>query len=130
MLCMLQMVIRDNLSDYEQAAPESDIAAMVKQFIDYNYKNIISLDTLEQQFHYSRYYLSRAFVDYTGRPIIKYYNEKRLVYAKEMLQEGAGVTQVANELNFNSIYSFSRFFKNAAGCSPTAYRTMCDEQNT
>ena len=53
-----------------------------------------------------------------------------MVYAKEMLQEGAGVTQVANELNFNSIYSFSRFFKNAAGCSPTAYRTMCDEQNT
>ena len=126
MLMMLQMVIRDNLSDYEQAAPESDIAAMVKQFIDYNYKNIISLDTLEQQFHYSRFYLSRAFVDFTGKSIIKYYNEKRLAYAKEMLQEGAAVTHVANELNFNSIYSFSRFFKNAAGCSPSAYRAIGD----
>lgn len=124
MLALLQMVIRDNLSDYEQAAPESDIAAMLKQFIDYNYKNIISLDTLEQQFHYSRYYLSRAFADYTGTSIIRYYNEKRLAYAKEMLRQGAGVTQVANELNFTSIYSFSRFFKNAAGCSPSAYRTL------
>ena len=126
MLELLQMVIRDNLSDYEQATPESNIAAMLKQFVDYNYKNVISLDTLEQQLHYSRYHLSRAFVEYTGISIIKYYNEKRLAYAKEMLREGAGVTQVANELNFSSIYSFSRFFKNAAGCSPSAYRAVGD----
>ena len=56
-------------------------------------------------------------------PIIKYYNAKRLEYAKEMLREGAAVTRVANELNFSSIYSFSRFFKNAAGSSPTEYQS-------
>lgn len=128
MLRLLQMVIRDNLDTYEETAAKSDIPAMVKEFLDYNYKNVISLETLEQQFHYSRYYLSRAFADFTGVPIIKYYNAKRLAYAKEMLREGAGVTRVANELNFNSIYSFSRFFKNAAGCSPTQYRSAADPQ--
>lgn len=126
MLRLLQMVIRDNMVTYEETAPKSEIPAMIKQFIDYNYKNIISLDTLEQQFHYSRYYLSRAFAAFTGMPIIKYYNAKRLAYAKEMLREGAGVTRVANELHFNSIYSFSRFFKNAAGYSPTEYRSAPD----
>jgi AraC-like DNA-binding protein len=126
MLRLLQIVIRDNVDTYEDVAPKLDIPAMVKQFIDYNYKNIISLDTLEQQFHYSRYYLSRSFAEFTGMPIIKYYNAKRLAYAKEMLREGAGVTQVANELNFSSIYSFSRFFKNATGCSPTQYHSATD----
>ena len=99
---------------------------MIKQFSDDNYKNIIALETLEQQFHYSRYHLSRAFVDFTGTSIIKYYHEQRFAYAKEMLREGAAVTHVANELNFNSIYSYIRFYKNAAGCSPTAYRATCD----
>ena len=123
MLRLLQMVIRDNTVTYEEADPDLEIPAIVKQFIDYNYKNIISLDTLEKQFHYSKYSLSRSFASYTGMPIIKYYNAKRLEYAKEMLREGAAVTRVANELNFSSIYSFSRFFKNAAGCSPTEYQS-------
>ena len=123
MLRLLQMVIRDNTVTYEEADPDLEIPAIVKQFIDYNYKNIISLDTLEKQFHYSKYSLSRSFASYTGMPIIKYYNAKRLEYAKEMLREGAAVTPVANELNFSSIYSFSRFFKNAAGCSPTEYQS-------
>ena len=123
MLRLLQMVIRDNTVTYEEADPDLEIPAIVKQFIDYNYKNIISLDTLEKQFHYSKSSLSRSFSSYTGMPIIKYYNAKRLEYAKEMLREGAAVTRVANELNFSSIYSFSRFFKNAAGCSPTEYQS-------
>ena len=123
MLRLLQMVIRDNTVTYEEADPDLEIPVIVKQFIDYNYKNIISLDTLEKQFHYSKYSLSRSFASYTGMPIIKYYNAKRLEYAKEMLREGAAVTRVANELNFSSIYSFSRFFKNAAGCSPTEYQS-------
>ena len=129
MLLLLQMVLRDNAVSYEEADPDLEIPSIVKQFIDYNYKNIISLDALEQQFHYSRFYLSRAFASYTGVPIIKYYNSKRLEYAKEMLREGASVTRVANELNFSSIYSFSRFFKNAAGCSPTEYQAKAGQDS-
>ncbi len=122
MLQLLQMVIRDNMVSYDTAVTEPEIPEMIKQFIDYNYKNIISLDTLEEQFHYSRYHISRAFVAHTGIPVIKYYSQKRLDYAKEMLLQGATVTEVSNELSFSSIYSFSRFFKNAAGCSPSEYR--------
>ena len=77
MLLLLQMVLRDNAVSYEEADPDLEIPSIVKQFIDYNYKNIISLDALEQQFHYSRFYLSRAFASYTGDPIIKYKNSKR-----------------------------------------------------
>lgn len=124
MLQMLQMVIQDNTATAVQAPLEPDIPAMVKQFIDYSYKNIITLDTLEKQFHYSKYLLSHFFVSYTGVPIIKYYHGKRLDYAKKMLCEGATVTQIANELNFSSIYAFSRFFKNAVGCSPSEYKTL------
>ncbi len=122
MLQLLQMVIQGNLTSYSTEGAEPEIPDMIKQFIDYNYKNLISLDSLAEQFHYSRYHISRAFAAYTGIPVIKYYNQKRLSYAKEMLLEGASVTEVANELSFSSIYSFSRFFKNAAGCSPRDYQ--------
>lgn len=124
MLQLLQIVIRDNVSITHEDTGDLEIAAIVKQFINYNYKNVISLDVLEKQFHYSRYYLSRAFTSHTGTSIIKYYNARRLEYAKEMLREGASVTAVANDLNFNSIYSFSRFFKNATGQSPKEYKAQ------
>ena len=121
MLKLLKMILQDNMVAHEENEPDPDVSFIIKQFIDYNYKNIISLDSLEKQFHYSRYHISRAFSAYTGTPIIKYYNQKRLEYAKDMLREGASVTSIANELNFSSIYAFSRFFKSAAGCSPTKY---------
>ncbi len=122
MLQLLQMLLQGNVANYEPETAEANIAEMIKQFVDYNYKNAISLDSLAEQFHYSRYMISRAFTAYTGIPIIKYYNQRRLDYAKEMLFNGASVTEIANELSFSSIYSFSRFFKNAVGCSPSDYK--------
>ncbi len=126
MLLLLQMLLSGNVANYEPETAETNIAEMIKQFVDYNYKNAISLDSLSEQFHYSRYLISRAFAAYTGTPIIKYYNQKRLAYAKEMLFNGASVTEIANELSFSSIYTFSRFFKNAVGCSPSEYKNRAE----
>ena len=38
-----------------------------------------------------------------------------------MLSDGKRVGEVAEKLGFDNIFSFSRFFKNISGISPTEY---------
>lgn len=122
MIRMLQMIIKDNSVSYETEHSCIMLPAMIKHYIDYNFQNPITLDSLEKQFNYSKFHISRTFLSHTGTTVIKYYNQKRLSYAKKMLLGGASVSEVVEELHFSSIYAFSRYFKNAVGCAPSEYR--------
>lgn len=124
MLQMLQMIIMDNTVDYDVEEPFVTLPAMIKHYIDYNFQNPITLDSLEKQFHYSKFHVSRVFFEETGETVIKYYNDKRIAYVKAMLCKGATVSEMVEKLNFSSIYSFSRWFKNAVGVPPSEYKSM------
>lgn len=122
MISLLKMILRDNIVSYEADQSVVSLPAMIKHYIDYNFQNPITLESLEKQFNYSKFHISRTFFAHTGTTVIKYYNQKRLVYAQSMLKKGAAVNDVVNELHFSSIYAFSRFFKNAVGISPSEYK--------
>ena len=123
MLSLLHHVLNDN-THIEKDPPQNgqNLPQIICEFIDYHFRNSISLNTLEKQFHYSKFYISRGFAQYTGMPVIQYYNQKRLEYAKSQIRKGRSVTEIAKELRFSSIYTFSRFFKNHEGCSPTDFK--------
>lgn len=123
MLELLYFIFRDNTSFGDTIQqPELNLPLMIQKFLDYHFYNRISLDSLEKQFHYSKFYISRSFVEYVGTPVIQYYNQKRLEYAKKQLMEGQSVTEITKSLHFSSIYTFSRFFKTHEGCSPTEFK--------
>jgi len=125
MLELLKMLISDNAnaSDYETKLTinRNDISS-IKNYIDSNYKNIITLETLEKQFHYDRFYISKMFKNNYGISIMKYYDNLRINAAKMYLKNGLSVSQITEELNAGSIYSFSRFFKNKTGLSPSEFK--------
>ena len=123
MIALLRMIFKNNVVSYDEDRSIVSLPAMIKHYIDYNFQNQITLETLEKQFNYSKFHICRTFSAHTGITVIKYYNQKRLHYAQCMLQAGASVTEVAEELHFSSIYAFSRFFKNAVGASPNKYST-------
>lgn len=122
MIKLLRMVLQDNIALHDEDHSIISLPAMIKHYIDYNFHNPITLDSLEKQFNYSRFHIGRTFLEHTGTTVIKYYNQKRLEQAKHMLSEGTTVSEVVNGLHFGSIYSFSRFFKNAVGVSPSEYK--------
>ena len=124
MIELIETIIKDNAVIHEK--PQADIALpeLIRHYIDYSFKNVITLDSLEKQFNYSKFHIGRVFFDHVGTTVIKYYNEKRVKYAKAMLSSGASVSEVVEELNFSSISAFSRYFKTAVGCSPSEYRKI------
>lgn len=94
-------------------------------YLNRNYMDDMSLDSLAAYAGFSRYTLSRMFRQHTGETFTRYLSRRRVDMATELL---AGtrlpVTQVALQCGFNSIATFNRVFREVKGCTPTQYRVI------
>ena len=95
-----------------------------KMFIDENYHEPIDLDTVSKQAFFSRFHFHRLFTKVYRHTPHQYLTRKRLEKAKDLLAENKPVTDVCNEVGFESIGSFSTLFKKEIGLAPTFYRNM------
>lgn len=88
--------------------------AKLVQIIDYINEHLaeeISIDTLSGQFYLSRYYLMHYFKRETGYTIGNYITEKRLLLAKNLVQNGYSTTEACFRSGFKNYSTFSRAFK-------------------
>jgi AraC-like DNA-binding protein len=98
--------------------------ATAKIYIDENYQEAIDLEEISQQAFLSRFHFHRLFTKIYRRTPHQYLTRKRLDKAKDLLSENKQVTDVCNEVGFESIGSFSVLFKKEIGFAPTYYRNM------
>lgn len=119
MLMLLNTIIDENASNSLKYSPTTtDVAVLVKSYIDSNYEHDLNLQNLEQQFGYTKYHLERLFKEKYGIPIMVYRNKRRMEIAASLLRNHS-VTETAQLLGYSSIYTFSRAFRNTYGISPT-----------
>lgn len=101
------------------------ISLKIEQLIGYMRQNISRKVTLEELSGIARlspFYLSRAFKDVTGYPVIAYFNKMKIDKAKELLVErNKKVKEVAYELGYANEFYFSRTFKRIEGISPSEF---------
>ena len=95
-----------------------------KIYIDDNYHEPIDLDQVSQQAFLSKFHFHRLFRRIYRRTPHQYLTWKRINRAKDLLSENKPVTEVCNEVGFESIGSFSVLFKKEIGFAPTYYRNM------
>jgi len=98
--------------------------AAAKIYIDENYQESIDLEEISQQAFLSRFHFHRLFTKIYRRTPHQYLTKKRLDKAKDLLSENKAVTDVCNEVGFESIGSFSILFKKEIGFAPTYYRNI------
>ena len=113
-------------SAHENSFPSAHAALSIQSIIDYldaNFCEKITLDELAFIFCTNRSTLCHDFKEATGKTPIKYADGKRLEAAKhKILHTDASLTEIAEQLNFNTIHTFSRFFKQQTGLSPKEFR--------
>jgi AraC-like DNA-binding protein/mannose-6-phosphate isomerase-like protein (cupin superfamily) len=85
----------------------------ILDFINEHLTEEITIDQLSAQFYLSRYYLMHFFKEETGYTIGNYITDKRLLLAKNLVQNGSSITQACYQSGFKNYSTFSRAFKKA-----------------
>ncbi|MMZ58984.1 putative response regulatory protein [compost metagenome] len=91
-------------------------------FIHRNFSDNLKLETLSGIFNYNSAYLGKLFKDVTGEYFNTYLDKVRIEKAKELLEEGLKVYQVAEKVGYTNVDYFHTKFRKYVGTSPTAYR--------
>lgn len=124
MLCMLR---HNNLSIVQSSNVHlNSECARIKNYLDANYSENITLDTLASFSHMNKYYLAHAFTKYVGVSPITYLLQKRIEEGKSLLGSTThSISQISTILGFSSQSYFSQAFKKATGRTPVQYRNDC-----
>ena len=100
-------------------------------YIDTHVYSMKNLDELATALGYSYGYLSALFKKTTHSTLSHYYLEKKMNMACLLIAEGRySVTAIAEMLNYNSVYAFSKAFSAQFGLSPRAYRQKANTENS
>ncbi len=98
----------------------------VQKLIDYIEEHACenpSLSEISAHIGYSPYYCSEQFHKFAGMTIRQYTLKRRLAMAAVELQSSAiPIAEAALKYGFSDQSTFTRAFKNAYGCAPSAYR--------
>lgn len=105
--------------------------SMIKSVLAYcneNYKKDISLNSVANELHISKYYVSHLLNDKLKLGFNDYVNTLRISDAVELLDSGGSdMTEIAQKSGFNTVRTFNRAFKSVYGVSPSQYKK---EQST
>lgn len=101
----------------------------VLEFMQRNFREPITLETVARSFYLSDAHLSRLFRREIDMTFVEYLTSLRLEYARqELLCTTIPVTRLALSSGFSSIKSFNQYFRRAFGCSPVQYRCQTVQQ--
>ena len=128
-------LLREHGGDEQQEETDApNIISEVVRYLDDNFTERITIDELAFLFKTTRATLCKEFRLATGKTVVEFINEKKLDRAKKrILSTTDTFTAIAEELNFDSIHYFTRFFKKKTGLTPKEYRrgfTLSDKQIT
>ena len=88
-----------------------------------NVESDISFQTFAEENNIGYSYFRKMFKKYTGVPPVQYHLDLKILRAKEMLlYDDKSIKEISYDLGFQSIYYFSRIFKNKQGVSPSEMR--------
>lgn len=115
--------IKKEVSNKASTASLSEaICYQIMNYIDTHIYTLKTLDEIAIELNYNYSYISSLFKKTTGNTIFSYYNSKRLEISRQLIAErNQKITEIAEALNYSSLYSFSHAFKEKYGTSPKKY---------
>lgn len=97
--------------------------AQIKEYLDSNYSEHITLDTLTSLTHMNKYYMVHSFTKYAGLSPIQYLNQTRLKRAQYLLETtNYSISDIASSTGFSSQSYFTQIFRKNFQMTPVKYR--------
>jgi len=96
-----------------------------KIFMDENFDQPLDLNIISRHSCISRFHFHRLFTRIYRKTPHRYLTQKRIDNAKQLLAENElSVSEICNNVGFESIGSFSILFKKEIGFAPQYYRNL------
>lgn len=97
----------------------------ILRYIHLHYQEDITLSHLAKQFHISAPYLSELFKEKVGQNFVSFLHDIRIQHACSLLSStDISVSEIAFEVGYGSLKTFSRVFRDQRNMTPTTYRKM------
>lgn len=116
-LCENHSTIRE--TQIRDKKHSEDYVKKVIAYMEMQYKERVTLDSLATMCGITKCYLAREFKAYTGQTVLTYLNMLRCKNAEASLAAGMSVTETAYECGFESVSYFSRTYKKLMGTLPS-----------
>lgn len=120
-------LLDDMLQPLGERTQEHDLKALL-DMIHRNYSDNLKLETLAGVFNYNTAYLGKMFKQSTGEYFNTYLDKVRIEHAKQFLQQGMKVYQVAEKVGYTNVDYFHSKFRKYVGTSPSSYKKQSDSE--
>lgn len=108
-----------NYKQFDDKATYDDETKEVINFIDDNLFQIENLKDLCHNLHISKSALCKKFSESVGIPIMQYIRIKKLLYAKNLIENGDSPTDVYKQCGFKDYTTFYRGYKKFIRTNPS-----------
>lgn len=92
------------------------------QYIEKKYRYPIGLNDIAAYLDVTPQYISSLFTKYTGKNFTYVLSEYRVNKAKELLDQGAKIKEIATLVGFQNQNYFTKVFKKITGVTPSEYK--------
>ncbi|MCD8131230.1 MAG: AraC family transcriptional regulator [Lachnospiraceae bacterium] len=97
----------------------------IKDYIDANYREKLTLEGLAGLFFINKHYLARCFKEQCGSSVAVYIQQVRITHAKSLLRFSEDtIEKIAEECGIPDANYFARVFKKVEGITPGEYRKL------
>lgn len=116
-----KFIDKDTIKDLSPTSSNKIINEMIN-YINRHYTEDITLDTLAQRFHFSKYYISHLFKDYVGVSPYDYLIIRRLYICNDLIRGKHTIKEACFLVGFHNYSNFYRLYKKHFKITPQQFR--------
>lgn len=128
LLMQIDLVIEQSAKEEAGQSATSEqkkLAKQIRDYIDQNYMNDVTLGMIANELHISLFYLSHVFKDVYDYSPIQYLLKRRIGEAQSLLiQTDLTITRIAMIVGIGNPNYFNIVFSKNVGLTPSAYRKL------